>query len=350
MAGGHAGRALDVIVEPVGASSRACRHRRRAAVPCGNAPRPAGAAPRRVASAGASVTRRCARGSPQAAPPRSRSAPAARASPADSLRARGSAPRAGRRTAPTAACASAASASGTTGSAASAFSRASASPERSPSASATSSVKLTTQPSVTFGVESGSRAPWSAAPGSRPARRTAALAASKVISPPPCSISRIWNRLRCRCARIVQSCDRGARGDGLDMNEVERLVVRRIAVEMKQRQRRRGHGARSISEPAGGERQRNSPRRQNEKPRQRRGLPILSMCASRVSGSAGLAVRRPPGRPDPARRSCCCCWPGFSARHPAARPPCCALLVLLLILIFVIWSSGVGVKISRPNG
>jgi hypothetical protein len=38
-----------------------------------------------------------------------------------------------------------------TGSAASAFSRFSASPERSPSASATSSVKLTTQPSVTSG-------------------------------------------------------------------------------------------------------------------------------------------------------------------------------------------------------
>ena len=35
---------------------------------------------------------------------------------------------------------------------------------------------------------------------------------------------------------------RGARGDGLDMDEVERAVVRRIAVEMEQRQRGGGHG------------------------------------------------------------------------------------------------------------
>ena len=31
--------------------------------------------------------------------------------------------------------------------------------------------------------------------------------------------------------------DRRARGDGFDVNKVERLIVRRIAVEMKQRQR-----------------------------------------------------------------------------------------------------------------
>jgi hypothetical protein len=31
------------------------------------------------------------------------------------------------------------------------------------------------------------------------------VAASKVIAPPPRSISRIWNRLRWRCARMVQS-------------------------------------------------------------------------------------------------------------------------------------------------
>ena len=38
---------------------------------------------------------------------------------------------------------------------------------------------------------------------------------------------------------------RGARRDGFDMDEVERLIVRRIAIKMKQRQRRhRGHGAR----------------------------------------------------------------------------------------------------------
>ena len=31
------------------------------------------------------------------------------------------------------------------------------------------------------------------------------VAASRVISPPPRSITRIWNRLRWRCGRIVQS-------------------------------------------------------------------------------------------------------------------------------------------------
>ncbi len=35
--------------------------------------------------------------------------------------------------------------------------------------------------------------------------------------------------------------NRGTRCDGLDMNEVERLVVRGIAVEMKQWERRGGH-------------------------------------------------------------------------------------------------------------
>src|SRR5664279_3820384 len=34
----------------------------------------------------------------------------------------------------------------------------------------------------------------------------ATVAVSKLISPPPFSINRIWNRLRWRCARIVQSC------------------------------------------------------------------------------------------------------------------------------------------------
>src|SRR5207253_3142084 len=35
--------------------------------------------------------------------------------------------------------------------------------------------------------------------------------------------------------------NRGARGDRFDMNEIERLIIRRIAVEMKQRQRGSGH-------------------------------------------------------------------------------------------------------------
>ena len=35
--------------------------------------------------------------------------------------------------------------------------------------------------------------------------------------------------------------NRGTRGDRLDMNEVEGLIVRRIAVEVKQRERGRGH-------------------------------------------------------------------------------------------------------------
>jgi hypothetical protein len=41
--------------------------------------------------------------------------------------------------------------------------------------------------------------------------------------------------------------DRGPGSDRLDMNEIERLVVRRIAVEVEER-KRRGHGE-SISQP-----------------------------------------------------------------------------------------------------
>ena len=44
--------------------------------------------------------------------------------------------------------------------------------------------------------------------------------------------------------------DRRARGDGFDVNEIERLIVRRIAVEVEEGQRS-GHGLR-ISQPAAG--------------------------------------------------------------------------------------------------
>ena len=71
-------------------------------------------------------------------------------------------------------------------------------------ASATSSVKVITQPSVTAGWK---RKPCAIVAGTRMAHGAskAMLAASKVISPPPRSINRIWNRLRWRWARIVQS-------------------------------------------------------------------------------------------------------------------------------------------------
>jgi hypothetical protein len=35
--------------------------------------------------------------------------------------------------------------------------------------------------------------------------------------------------------------NRGARGNRLDVNEIEGLIVRRIAVEMEERERGRGH-------------------------------------------------------------------------------------------------------------
>ena len=188
--------------------------------------------------------RRCGRGSPPAAPPRSRSAPAGPASPGESPRAPESPPRAGRGTGSTAARSRRRWPSGITGSAASCFNRFSASPERSPSASATSSVKLTTQPSV---ASAWKRNPCAVVGGTRIAPGAA--------------------NGRCRClerhlaAALLDQQDlkqvampvradqpvvhRRARGNRLDMDEIERLIVRWIAVQMKQRQcRHRGHGAR----------------------------------------------------------------------------------------------------------
>ncbi len=87
--------------------------------------------------------------------------------------------------------------SGTSGSTASAFNRANASPDWSPMVSATSSVKVTTQPSVTCGRK---RKPCAVVAGTRIAAGAAngTIAVSKLISPPPFSITRIWNRLRWR--------------------------------------------------------------------------------------------------------------------------------------------------------
>ena len=241
VAGGDAGRAPDVIVEAVDASSRACRRRMRAAAPCGSAPRPACAAPRRWRrwARAQPDPRRRARGWPRAAPPRPRSAPAARAWRCGSRRAPGT----------RSSCSSAArfdsrsrsaSPSGTTGSAASAFRRASASPRRSPIASATSSVKLITQPSVTTGRK---RKPCAMVAGTRIAH-----GASKAIGgglERHLAAAALDQQDLEQVAMAVRAdgpvVDRRARRDRLDVNEVERLIVRRIAVEMEQRKRGGGH-------------------------------------------------------------------------------------------------------------
>ena len=78
---------------------------------------------------------------------------------------------------------------------------------------------------------------------------------------------------------------RGARGDSFDMDEVERAIVRRIAVKMKQRERRRCHCV-SIGEAAG---QANAIELlQKKSPAMRRGF------------RARVAVRQ---------RFCWLCWP-----------------------------------------
>jgi hypothetical protein len=82
------------------------------------------------------------------------------------------------------------SAIGTTGCAASVRSRDIASPVRSASALAASSVKVTTQPLVVLGSK---RNPCAIVAGTRSAAGAAKLSfvASNIISPPPFSISRI---------------------------------------------------------------------------------------------------------------------------------------------------------------
>src|SRR6185437_3410631 len=109
-----------------------------------------------------------------------------------------------------------------------------------------------------------------------------------------------------------------ARRYGLDMDEVKRRVVRRIAVEMKQWERGRGHDRPSISEAVC---QANACNRtfKIESPAPRAGLPLLVW--QRVSGSAVLAGRHLAGRPGQAAAVAA---DRVSARHLADRRPAVA--------------------------
>ena len=69
----------------------------------------------------------------------------------------------------------------------------------------------------------------------------AMLAASKVISPPPLLDQQDLEQVAVTVGADGPVVNRGTRRDRLDMNEVERLIVRRIAVEMKQREGGGGH-------------------------------------------------------------------------------------------------------------
>ena len=183
---------------------------------------------------------RCGRGLRRAAPRRPRSAPEARASPAESPRAPGCALRTVPRTAPTAAPAPPRRRSGSTGCAASARSRAKASPARSVSAPAASSVKLKTQPSVTSGSK---RKPCAIVAGTRIA---AGAVNGSVRHVERHLAAALFDQQDLKQVAMAMGADgpvvdRRARGDGFDVNEIERLIVRRIAVQMEQWQRR-GHG------------------------------------------------------------------------------------------------------------
>ena len=135
--------------------------------------------------------------------------------------------------------------SGTTGSAASAFRRLSASPERSPSAAAHVLGEAhhpavgrlcgwKRKPCATVG---GTRIAAGAANGER--RRLEGHLAAAALDQQ--DLEQIAMAVRADQPVV----HRGARRDRLDVDEVERLIVRRIAVEMKQRQcRDSGHGAR----------------------------------------------------------------------------------------------------------
>ena len=62
-------------------------------------------------------------------------------------------------------------------------------------------------------------------------------ATSNVISPPPLFDQQDLKQVAMAVGADGPVMDRRARGDGFDVNKVERLIVRRIAVEMEQRQR-----------------------------------------------------------------------------------------------------------------
>jgi hypothetical protein len=112
-------------------------------------------------------------------------------------------------------------------------SRDSASPARSASAMAASSVKVMTQPSVAFGRK---RKPWATAAGTRMAAGAAkaSFAASYVIvTAAPLdqkNLKQIAMPVRADCPVM----DGRARSDLLDMDKIKRLIVGRIAVKMEQ--------------------------------------------------------------------------------------------------------------------
>ena len=127
-------------------------------------------------------------------------------------------------------------ASGTIGSAAIALSRATASPDRSPSIRATSSVKLITHPSVTFGVKAkamrrGGRHEDRGRRRKRNGRGLKAHLAAAFLDQK--DLEQVAVTMRADHPVV----DRRTRRDGFDMDEVECLIVRRIAVQMKQRER-----------------------------------------------------------------------------------------------------------------
>ena len=67
-------------------------------------------------------------------------------------------------------------------------------------------------------------------------------AASKVISPPPRLDQKNLKKIAVPMRANGPIVNRGARSNRLDVDEVERVIVGRIAVEMEQRQRM-GHAS-----------------------------------------------------------------------------------------------------------
>ena len=244
MTGGDAGRALDVIVEPIDRHAEFFGIEAELMLAAEKFVDQRPQVARRWRRPAARSRCRCGRGSRQAAPRRPRSAPTGRASPPDSPRAPGCSPRTARVHSAESRARSASSPMGMIGCAASTRSRDSASPAAIGKRDgcvlgegqhpAFGDVRLETE-----AMGDRRRNENGGGRGERQPRRFKRHFAAAALDQK--NLKQIAMPMRANGPVV----DGGARGDRLDMDKVKRLIVRRIAVEMEQRQRT-GH-APSIS-------------------------------------------------------------------------------------------------------
>ncbi len=147
--------------------------------------------------------------------------------------------------------------------------------------------------------------------------------------------------------------DRRARGNGFNVNEIERLIVRRIAVQMKQRQRGGHDGSIGRSRAQKKEPRANAMRDVHKKAAARRAAGCR-LPKQKVSGwaaaSAGRLGRACSGRPAAAGRAYSA-HPAAAGRACSGRPVCgfCGLFCSFAIGTFSVILRGLLSDRPPPN-